>query len=324
MVMVSSAQVVREGPVALSIADSSPASVAGIQVGDQIVEANGVAVASNGFNTISAPSPGTNTTIAYYHSGQRVETSMVSGMYIISTNSGEPARNAGINSGMILASLDGHVITNYADFRSALENVTPGATVPITVLAQNKTTGVYENVSSIQTISTLKRGTDASPIAYLGVVTTYSGLGFSDPHVLLNTMANPYGNIYGPGEFITGTLRYIALPFLGLQPLNGPLTEILVPGGAFAWMPADIFWILANSLYWIFWINLMVGMTNALPAVPLDGGFLFKDWLDTLVGKFKRGADQQQRERYVNAITWGFALLVLFLIMWQLIGPRVL
>ncbi len=324
MVVVSSAQVAHDGPVVLSVAGSSPASVAGMQIGDQIVEANGVAVASDGFNTISAPNPGTNTTLVYYRSGNSMGASMVSGMYIISTTEGEPARNAGIQSGMILASLDEHIIRNYAEFRSVLENVTPGATMPISVLALNTTSGQYENVSSIQSISTLKRGTDSSPIAYLGVVITYSGLGVADPEVLLSAMANPYADVSGPGDFVTGTLRYIALPFLGLQPLSGPLTGILVPGGIFAGMSADTFWIIANSLYWIFWINLMVGMTNALPAVPLDGGFLFKDWLDSIVGKVKQGADQKQRERYVNGITWGFALLVLFLIMWQIIGPRVL
>lgn len=324
MVVVSSAQVVREGPVVLSIAGSSPASVAGMEIGDQIVQANGAPVASDGFNNLSAPNPGTNTTLVYYRSGNSMVASMVSGMYVTSTSEGEPARNAGIQSGMILASLDGQLMRNYLEFRSVLENVTPGATVPISVLALNTTSGQYENVTSIQSITTLKRGTDSAPIAYLGVFISYSGIGVADPQALLNTMANPYANMNGPGDFVTGTLRYIALPFLGLQPLSGPLTGILVPAGVFAWMPADMFWILANSLYWIFWINLMVGMTNALPAIPLDGGFIFKDWLDSLVAKVRKGADQQTRERYVNGITWGFALLVLFLILWQIIGPRIL
>jgi membrane-associated protease RseP (regulator of RpoE activity) len=324
MVVVSSAQVAHEGPVVLSIAGSSPSSIAGIQTGDQIVEANGAPVASNGFNNISAPDPGTNTTLVYYRSGNSMQASMVSGMYVTSTSEGDPASNAGIQSGMIIATLDGHLIRNYVEFRSALENVTPGATVPITVLTMNTTSGLYENDTAIQSISTLKRGTDSAPIAYLGVFISYSGIGWGDPQAILNTMAHPYANMNGPGDFVTDTLRYIALPFLGLQPLSGPLTGILVPGGMFAWMSADMFWILANSLYWIFWINLMVGMTNALPAVPLDGGFLFKDWLDSIVGKVRKGADQATRERYVNTITWGFALLVLFLILWQIIGPRVL
>jgi membrane-associated protease RseP (regulator of RpoE activity) len=66
----------------------------------------------------------------------------------------------------------------------------------------------------------------------------------------------------------------------------------------------------------------MVGLTNVLPAVPLDGGYLFRDWLDSLVLRIKRNATEKDREKYVAGITYTLALFVLFLIIWQLIGPR--
>jgi len=83
-----------------------------------------------------------------------------------------------------------------------------------------------------------------------------------------------------------------------------------------------VFWVTANCFYWIFWINLMLGMTNALPAVPLDGGYLFRDWIDSLVKKVKKGISDEDRERFVSSITYTFIMLVVFLITWQLIGPR--
>jgi membrane-associated protease RseP (regulator of RpoE activity) len=66
----------------------------------------------------------------------------------------------------------------------------------------------------------------------------------------------------------------------------------------------------------------MVGMTNVLPAVPLDGGYLFRDWLDSLVLKVRKNATEKEREKYVATVTYALALTVLFLIVWQLIGPR--
>ena len=63
-------------------------------------------------------------------------------------------------------------------------------------------------------------------------------------------------------------------------------------------------------------------MTNALPAVPLDGGYLFRDWIDTIIRKVKKDMSEEERERYVSSITHVFIILVVFLIAWQLIGPR--
>ncbi|HVO77884.1 MAG TPA: site-2 protease family protein, partial [Methanomassiliicoccales archaeon] len=76
--------------------------------------------------------------------------------------------------------------------------------------------------------------------------------------------------------------------------------------------------------YWIFWINLMLGMTNVLPAVPLDGGYLFRDALDGLVTRFKKNASDQEKQKIVAALTYLLAITVFFLIIWQLIGPRLL
>jgi membrane-associated protease RseP (regulator of RpoE activity) len=89
-------------------------------------------------------------------------------------------------------------------------------------------------------------------------------------------------------------------------------------------MPDSLFWLLTNALYWIFWINLMLGLTNVLPAVPLDGGYLFRDSLDYVVEKLKKGYSKEQRDKVVASVTLAFALGVLFLIVWQLVGPALM
>ncbi len=63
-------------------------------------------------------------------------------------------------------------------------------------------------------------------------------------------------------------------------------------------------------------------MTNVLPAIPLDGGFLFRDALDVVIQKLKNNATEAVRQKYVAMITYILAIAVLFLIVWQLIGPR--
>jgi len=82
----------------------------------------------------------------------------------------------------------------------------------------------------------------------------------------------PIGEVDDFGSFVSASLGYIALPFYGLAPLTGSITELFEPQGAWGAFRTSAFWVLVNSLYWIFWINIMVGMTNVLPAVPWTAG----------------------------------------------------
>ena len=93
--------------------------------------------------------------------------------------------------------------------------------------------------------------------------------------------------------------------------------------GPAVWMPAPQFWILVNALYWLFWLNLMLGATNALPAVPLDGGYIFKDGIESLVSRLRKGMPVEARDRIVRGLSYTFAFLILALVLWQLIGPTI-
>jgi membrane-associated protease RseP (regulator of RpoE activity) len=320
-VMLSSAQVVREGPVVTDAIADSPATHIGMLAGDQIVSINGAAVPSTGFASIQMPDPGSTVPISYYRNGLLYNGNITVGLFIASVLSGEPAEKAGVKAGMLLTYLNGSAIRSTADFTSTIQNIAPGSTVSVSVLAYNTSSLSYEPVASVTSISTaIHTGTNGKPIAFLGVTSAYLGISLVNPHVILNTMAHPLTNSNGQLDIIRGTLVYIGLPFTGYQPMNSAFYHVFSVGG----MSPELFWILANSLYWLFWINIMVGLTNALPAVPLDGGYLFKDWLDSIVARVKKDAGQEQRERYVNAITLSISFLILFLILWQIIGPRIL
>jgi membrane-associated protease RseP (regulator of RpoE activity) len=58
--------------------------------------------------------------------------------------------------------------------------------------------------------------------------------------------------------------------------------------------------------------------------VPLDGGFLFRDGLDAIIQRFRKGASEKERAKYVAAITYTLAIFVFMLIIWQMVGPRLL
>jgi membrane-associated protease RseP (regulator of RpoE activity) len=281
----------------------------------------------------TAPNAGSTVSLSYYYKAIQHNASLFSGVQITSVTKGYPANIAGIQSGMLIASLNDTLIRNENDLRVALRNTHGGQTVNVTVMSYHTDTKAYENVSSISTVTLISRAeylrsngvevpSGSVDYGFMGINSAYLGAGVANVQVLSQRLASPYANMQSPGDFITDTLRYISLPFVGLAPVQSPVTELFHPTGLVAPFGADAFWITANILYWVFWINLMVGMTNVLPAVPLDGGFLFKDGLDAFVQRVRKNATEEQRARYVSRITIALALFVLFLIVYQFIGPR--
>ncbi len=136
-----------------------------------------------------------------------------------------------------------------------------------------------------------------------------------------NLMARPYKNAETANDYFMSSLRYISIPFLKLSPMSDEMENLYQVNGPLSALPDDAFWMIANSLYWIFWLNLMVGLFNSLPAVPLDGGFIFKDGLTSLAEKFN--LKEKKKEIFVHGFTYLIALTILALLLWQLVGPRI-
>ncbi len=134
-------------------------------------------------------------------------------------------------------------------------------------------------------------------------------------------LANPFSTFGNPGdrESWRGLLVYISLPFDALSgqfPLEGTFQDFYdVP-----FNPA-VFWLLANAAYWIFWLNLMVGLTNALPILPLDGGHMFRDAVGGWIQKRNPQLPEERRDAIVRRISIVLSLLLVFLVLFQFIGP---
>lgn len=333
--LIGSVEPVRESPIVISLADDGPADRAGLRFGAQIVQLNGTEILTyEEFQSFPGPDPGTNITVSYYYNGELRTTEVTAGVMLTSVSSDYPAAKAGLRAGMLLHSVNGTVIRNDADLKEVLRNTVGGQTIPVTVLVYDKAVGTYVPEPTVRNVTLMSRlayyqevspgsiGEDFEDYGFMGINSAYMGAGVNSPEIILDRIAPPIGEVDDFGSFVSASLGYIALPFYGLAPLTGSITELFEPQGAWGALPDSAFWVLVNSLYWIFWINIMVGMTNVLPAVPLDGGYLFRDGLDALVQKVRKGASEQERMRSVATITNALSIFVLFLILWQLIGPR--
>ncbi|MCK4969857.1 MAG: site-2 protease family protein, partial [Thermoplasmata archaeon] len=118
---------------------------------------------------------------------------------------------------------------------------------------------------------------------------------------------------------------YISLPFTSpsLQPPPPGVTQAFEVTGSMAVLGDSVFWIIANLLYWIFWLNIMVGIFNALPAIPLDGGYIFRDGISWILEKLRPTKQPSEVDITATKVTVALSVLILFLILWQFIGPWV-
>ncbi len=334
-VFMASAEPVRPNPVVLGVGNDSPAFHGDIRYGSQLMDIGGRSIGTVSDLDRLEFEPGTQVMVSYYYSGELKSSEATAGLALVDVSSGLAADNAGLEEGMILAMLNGTTIHNQLDLESTLNLTHPYQKVSIRAMQYDEETEAYTDFPlSTITLSSRKDyylQVDPGQVnetfvdrGFLGVNTAYMGLLVTLPDTIIQRLAQPYANVNDPASFVGASLLFIALPFQGLAPIESPLADLFVPTGIMAGLPVNAFWFIANSLYWIFWINLMVGMTNVLPAVPLDGGYLFRDAVDAMVQKVKKNATEKERASYVTTITYMLAFFVFMLIIWQLVGPRLL
>lgn len=336
ILMVNSLQPVEPGSVAVAVSGGTPASRAGIPPYTLLTSINGTTVRSTAdLDALPGIDPLTHVNVTGRYRNEEVAFEGVpAGLVVISTLEGFPAEKGGLAPGMVLSSISHSNTTvpirNQNDFRSALAGRLPGDRIDITVYEYDPTSAAYvrETIPGIELTSRYEYFLKYSPSqnseeyrrqAFLGVTTGYMGMLTADPETILAPVKSPFSGADSPPDIFLMGLRFLSLPLLGLSPMESPFSDIFAPGGAFSSLPLPVFWFLLNTLYWVFWLNVMVGLTNALPIVALDGGQFFRDEVDWA---FTRLA-LKDREKRVQITTGAVAVFVVFLIFWQLIGPRI-
>ncbi|MEK6851505.1 MAG: M50 family metallopeptidase, partial [Candidatus Thermoplasmatota archaeon] len=243
-------------------------------------------------------------------------TPVAQGVGISDVTEGGPADGIGLRPGVILLSVNDNATPDHRAFFDTMAGTRANQTVNLTYTAKGMMAPGYRSTNVTLADAAQFTGDETRRgKGFLGV-TAFS--------VKLTTAYfHPIGGADEFGGLPQSLIAYISLPFVGLQPMQGVGAEFFVVSGPLAGLGEGGFWILANITYWLFWLNLMLGMTNALPAVPLDGGYIFRDGLHALIARVRSGMAADARERVVKNVSYVFALLILALILWQFIGPRI-
>jgi membrane-associated protease RseP (regulator of RpoE activity) len=333
--MMSSLEPVHEGALATGVVEGSPLEVAGVMPNSLIVSVGGTPITSStDLENRASPNPGQEVTVEYYYKGElRSVSGVADGVVVAYVAEGFAASEAGMRTGMILVSLNDTPITNMDALTAVMGLARAEQTVNVTVMSLNGTSGSFEINESIPSVTLSNKWDyyqkyDRSAnkdeyrgVAYLGGGFLSLGVDASNVTLYSEVLAHPFKGDRTIDDYSRSWLRLIALPFLDLAPVRSPVTDLYSPGGSMGWMPDTAFWLVANSVYWIFWINLMVGLTNVLPMIPLDGGYIFKDGFDYLLTKVARGSPKEKIDVWAGNFVTVLSLFVFGLILWQLVGP---
>lgn len=206
---------------------------------------------------------------------------------------GGPAFDAGVQPGSVILSLNGTPVSTVQDVSFLLASTRPGDRLDLRV---RQGTEIHSYTLTL------------APVPEN--ITVSSGIGFM-------------GIYYYPGEVVTrqitetfrspiGILYFIALPIT--IPDKGAYERLLVIDTvetSYYQVPFPFFWNLVHVIFWTGWINLVVGTFNAIPMVPLDGGYIMKEGIGSFLRK--RGWERYT-DNLVLTISWAMLFLIVSLV----------
>ena len=200
-----------------------------------------------------------------------------------------PAYNASIEPGAVVLAVNGTPVESRENVARLLAPTHPGDHTSLTI-EQNGTTTTRE-----LTLATWPTGNATSG---------FMGVEYYDGQAIQTYVKQSFTPI--------GILRYLVLPF-DTTSTGEALRIVGFPGAntAFWKEPFPGFWGVVQLLFWSGWINLNVGIFNALPMVPFDGGYIFREAVD---GVLARRRLEKYTPAVVSAVSWLMAVTLVSLI----------
>jgi membrane-associated protease RseP (regulator of RpoE activity) len=324
----------------LSVNESSPAQLAGLQKDMVITQVNNTNI-TTGMDLLSYlenVKPGdtisiqaTKDNVVSVHEVKIPSSSeeCLSGVPVGGVVEGSPAEAAGIETGMTMLRVNDTRMRNIASFVNFMEGTKANQTIQVELLPPANYTGNLTEKGTVIFDIKLAPNPSGGEKGFLGVI--YGGNGVLECPMLGISIWMPQAKLYLEAlkqipSLLTEPIGWIILFGLpiygfageGFRGFSGTIAQFYHPVGWAEPLGVGIFWI-ANSLLWIGWLNFYVGLFNCLPAVPLDGGHVFRDYTYSLMYRFTR--NESVSERVSNSITASFSMLILFSFLFMIFGP---
>jgi membrane-associated protease RseP (regulator of RpoE activity) len=211
------------------------------------------------------------------------------GVYINDVTTGLPAQTAGLLPKDVLVLVDNVKVNSTADLRLLLDNKTAGDILNVTVLRGENWQDQF------------------SAIVNLTVMENRTVMGIMSSNLMTQQRLVNYRT------FSLDRLSMYLIPPTLASGLT-PFSDSLAP---FYSSPIPQWQILANGLFWLWFVNFNLAIFNALPIYPLDGGRIFNITLKRAVGK-------RISEKAIYSITVGATVACVTLVLLVTLLPFIM
>ncbi|MCD6512391.1 MAG: site-2 protease family protein [Thermoplasmata archaeon] len=236
-----------------------------------------------------------------YWKEKSMEKKYLHGIIVAGVVKGAPAYG-NISSGSVIYSIDNTSMNNLTTFFNLMNSTGPGEVIRLSCY-----NGSFYNISiTLADKYDFTENDKDRGKGFIGIMAAELDGMCVEPSF--------YANIYNP--FKTNLFMFLSLPFHGLSPFPSQLASLYhVP-------LSPVFWVAMNFLYWLFWLNFALGTFNALPAIPLDGGYIFRDGVGYIIKRAGRLRGDKV-EKISGNITTVISWIILIAILSILIIPRI-
>jgi membrane-associated protease RseP (regulator of RpoE activity) len=208
-----------------------------------------------------------------------------------------PAASAGIPPGSIVTAVNGVPVNSRSDVSTILNTTKPGNTLTLTV-EKDKIVKDYPLTLT------------AWPGDTLGRTSGFMGVEYYDGAAVMSVIQGMLSPL--------GFFQFLIVPFAndsGVQFLR--ILAFETPDTIYYQVPFEGFWGVVHLLFWCAWININVGIFNAIPMIPLDGGYIFKEGVDRLL-------DRRGLLKYSSYVTGAVTYLMLIVLVSLIALPYLL
>jgi membrane-associated protease RseP (regulator of RpoE activity) len=183
-----------------------------------------------------------------------------------------------------------------------------------------------EDVSAI--LSTTHPGDRISlTVEHQGEVHTYELILAAQPDIQPQRSPGFMGIYYYQGDVYLAQIKsylnsprgifyFLIIPFTSIQDNFAPDRMLVIDTveASYYTVPFPFYWGLVHLIFWTGWINLLVGTFNAIPMVPLDGGYIMREGIGSFL---KKRGWEKYTENVILTISW----IMLFIIVAVIVIP---
>jgi membrane-associated protease RseP (regulator of RpoE activity) len=224
-----------------------------------------------------------------------VPTPLIHGVYVDS-----PADSAGIAPNSIIKEVNGIPVSSRDEVATLLNTTKPGDSVTLLTEAKGATS------EHTLTLGAWPAEMSDRTSGFMGVTYYDAPLVkeqfrlFSEPIGLIILLAIPIYTIMDP-------VSWSQFSLLTIDSVEAVMWQV----------PFPQYWIVIQFLFWCGWFNLVVGTFNALPLVPLDGGYILREGVDRIM-------DRRGLLKYSGYISNAVSYLMLAVLIAVVVLPLVL